>query len=325
MTDPTSQPTSNWCIVIADDHGPEWAPTLSAEENGRPVQYCRLGESTTLLQRALHRAARLAPPSQILVTANEDYRHLWEPLLRCIQPAQRFVCEQRAASMLTLAAAILTVAENSTSNIVTILPARCHVRHAWILKAACDHALAILPRVTEGVVTMGMLDLDESLDEDYLVAHDAGSGPGLSVQGIARRPMPWIARHLREQGALIASGILIGYAGAFAAHITKHWPGLTLELTRLVSAASRAGVESDIPCDLLRGIPSPVVGSLRWYPPSFPQRVFCVRNAGWSGLHSARAVARLSRFQSGFRPDTGDYSIRVNAFRRELADYEAMM
>ena len=46
-----------------------------------PVQYCRLGEPTTLLQRALRRAQQIAPVAQILVTVREENRERWEPAL----------------------------------------------------------------------------------------------------------------------------------------------------------------------------------------------------------------------------------------------------
>lgn len=285
---------ADWCIVIADDQGPEWTPLIDADERSAPVQYRRLGGSGTLLQQALRRAARIAGPSRVMATVNEEYRHHWERSLWCVAPERRFLCEQRAASTLTSAAALLTIAAKSPSNVVVILPARCHVKHEWILDAAFDCALALLPRIAEGIVTMGMSEAEPGFDEDYLVASDAGRGPGLSVLGMARRPVAWIVRHLQEQGALVASGILVGYAGAFASHITRHWPGLTLELTRLVEAAASAGAESEIPCDLLRGVPGPVLRSLRWHPPSFAQRALCVRRAGWSGLKSPREVARVN-------------------------------
>jgi hypothetical protein len=139
-----------------------------------------------------------------------------------------------------------------------------------------------------------MMDIDESLDEDYLIASPAGCG--FAVQGFAHRPAAWVARHLKRQGAMVSSGIMIGYAGAFAAHITKHWPGLTLKLSRLAATAAAAGEECELPLHLQAGVPKPVLRSLRWNPPSFTQRAFCVHSSGWSGLRSPRSVERISAF-----------------------------
>jgi hypothetical protein len=287
---------SRWCIVVADDHGPDWA--IGMEDDPAPAHYFLLGNGATPLQKSLHRAAALAPASQVIVTAFEEYRDLWEPTLWFIRPERRFVCNTRDASRLSLAAAILSVAVRSPSNVVSILPARCFVAHEDILKRALDHALLELPGVPEGAVTLGMLDIEEGVDEDYLVVARARKGRGLKVDGYARRPVPWVARHLAQHGALVASGIMIGYAGVFAAHICKSWPGIANSLLRVVSAATKASVECAIPSALNRGVPPTVWNSLRWHPRVFPQRVFGVCCSGWSGLRSPRAVARMVEWLS---------------------------
>jgi mannose-1-phosphate guanylyltransferase len=292
-----SRHRNRWCVVIADDHGPEWIPAARSND-GRslPVQYCRLHESPTLLQKALRRAAKIVPTAQIAVTALEEYREYWEPSLWFTPPANRFICDNRAASTLTAAAALLSIANKCPSSIVTVLPARCHVEHEWVLEAAMEQAIALLPQVAEGVITLGMVDLNEGIDEDYLITGRAKSGPGFTVQGYARRPISWVANHLRQQGASIASGITIGYAGAFAAHISKHWPGVTSQLSKLIAAASEAGVECEVPLELRRGMPGPKLRFLRWQPPSFSQRALRVFRCGWSSLKSPRAVERILSF-----------------------------
>jgi mannose-1-phosphate guanylyltransferase len=289
---------SNWSIVVADDHGPEWAPTVQLGEKPSPVQYSRLGKSSTLLQRAMQRATRVAPPSQIMFTALDEYREYWEPSVWCVRPENRFVGENRATSLLTGAAALLAIAQLSPSNMVTILPARCYVAQEWILRAALERALAILPGVREGVVTLGMVDIDEGIDEDYLAVNRARTGAGFTVMGFARRPTSWTARHLVQQGAMIASGIMIGYAGVFAAHISKHWPGLTQILARQGAAAAAAGSECKLPMDLQRVVPKLTMKSLRWSPPMFPQRALPVFGSGWSGLRTQRAVERVATYSS---------------------------
>jgi len=261
-----------------------------------PVQYCRLGSAATPLQRSLNRAAAIAPQSQVIVTAFEEYRYLWEPLLWSVRPERRFICDNRAASLLSSAAAILSVAAHSTSNVITILPARCFVMHEWILSRALNRAVAELPGVPEGAITLGMVDVDEAIDEDYLVVGRPRVGRGFRVDGFARRPIPWIARHLKESGAMVASGIMIGYAGVFAAYISKNWPGITKKLLQVISAAAGIGEECEISSSLNRGVPPAVLNSLRWHPPAFPQRVFSVSSSGWSGLKSPQSTARMSRY-----------------------------
>jgi hypothetical protein len=231
-----------------------------------------------------------------MITAFEDYRNLWEPSAWCIRPDKRFICEGPRGLQLSVAAAILSVAARSTSDIITILPARCHVAHESILRRALNYALAELPGIPEGAVTLGMLDPEEAVDEDYLLVGQARAGRALRVDGFARKPVPWVARRLRQHGALVASGILIGYAGVFAAHISKHWPGVSKKLTQLIATAALRGEECKIPSVANKGEPPALPECLRWRPSAFRQRVIGVCHSGWSGLKSPRAVARLVEF-----------------------------
>jgi mannose-1-phosphate guanylyltransferase len=287
---------SRWCIVAADDAAPEWVAYGALEARAVPVQYGRLGGTATLLHLALLRAASIAPTSQIVVTALDEYRDLWEPTLWCVRPEMRLVSDKRTSSLLASAAAILSIANTSPSAIVTMLPARCYVGHECILRQAIRHVVSELPRIPQGVATLGMVDIDVGVDEDYMLVGRAGSGPGLSVQGIARRPTAWVARHLRRQGAVVCSGIMIGYAGVLAAHISKHWPGFSEKVTTMLAMARAARRECEIPRNLQNRMPSCVLKSLRWHPPALPQRVFTVSESGWSGLKSPYAVTRVAEF-----------------------------
>lgn len=303
------QSRAHWSIVIADDHGPEWAPSPAGGGSPAPVQYCRLGDARTLLQKALHRGARLAPPGQTLVTACEQYRDLWEPSLWYVKPTQRIVCDHRWGTWLTTAAALLRVAAESPSAVVAILPARCFVAHEEVLSAALKRAFAELPLVSEGVVTLGMIDVDTGMDEDYLVPTTRARAPLMPLLGVARRPATWVARHLRDHGAMVASEIMIGYVEAFASHISRHWPWVAERLVHLLTAAAAAGTETAIPRTLPCGVPTSILRKLRWYPPSLPQRALRVPHCGWSGLRSAQGVARISAFAASI----GDSSPRVRS------------
>ena len=257
-----------------------------------PVQYCGLGEPITLLHKALQRARHIAHSSQIVVTVSEENRQRWEPALWFISPERRFISHTRTTASLTMAAALLSIAADSASNVVTILPARCYVAHEGILAAALHELNATLPRIPERVGTLGMIDIDEGLDEDYLVPGANKIGPGLAVQAMARQPARWVAQHLRQHGAMIASGILTGYAGTFATHISKQCPELAKALMKMKRVAP--GGESQFSTEIYRAAPKSALRSLRWWPPTFPQRALAVYRCGWRGLHTARAVARIS-------------------------------
>jgi hypothetical protein len=287
---------SRWCIVVADDHGADVPSGVGRDL--APVQYSRLGPSATPWQKALNRAAAVAPISQVMVTAFAENRRHWESALWFVRPERRFIAATRSAAAQSLAAAILDVAARSPSNVITIIPARCHVEHEEILRRAITNALRELPATSEGAVTLGMLDIEDSIDEDYLVVTRPPVGRGLLVDGYARRPVPWVARHLKHNGALVSSGIIVGYAGALAAHISRVWPGATRSLLGLAHAAEAVGEECLIQVPAARSPSAAPSHLLRWHPPAFPQRVFGVYKSGWSGLHTPRSVARTLGFLS---------------------------
>jgi mannose-1-phosphate guanylyltransferase len=304
MSDLEAKKSKHWCIVVADDHGPEYVPTISGAAKEWPLQYCGFGEAETLLQKALRRARQLAPTTQIVVTVREANRECWEPALWFVRPERRFISDTRMTSPLTTAAALLSIAADSVSHVVTILPARCYVADEWILSAALHGLHAMLPRIPEGVGTLGMIDIDDGIDEDYLVPCSTGVDSVVAVQGIARQPAGWVARHLRQHGAMVASGILTGYAGRFAAHIVKHRPTLINALTKVISVAHG---ETRLSADVYRKVSRSVLRSLRWWPPTLPQRALPVYRCGWKGLHTARAVARIC----GSFPPTIDSTVQL--------------
>jgi hypothetical protein len=293
---------ANWCIVVADDYGPDARGRKRSEIDQAPVHFRNLGASGTLLQRALHRALSIAPATQVLLTADEECRELWETSLWPIRPAKRFIGANRRGAVLTAAAAALYVAQRSPAAVITILPARSYVAHEAILRRALGRALEELPRVPEGVLTLGMLDMENSWDEDYLALERPAMGETSLVKGVARRPVSLAAQSLRRQGALVASGILIGYAGALIAPLMKHWRGVPSKLRELTA---RPTDECAVPLELTQELPCGVFRYHPWHPAAVAQRVLPVCRSGFSSLKSPQSIERILTFISAMRAVQG--------------------
>jgi mannose-1-phosphate guanylyltransferase len=294
--EPKSDKHVLWVIVSGDERTPEWVPYDALDLKSVPVQYCRLDWMHLPLQRALQMATSLTVASRVLLTAMQEHRDRWEPHAWFVRSSLRFTSHASGSAPLALATAILRVAEQSPSCTVVVLPARSYVAHQSVLREAIVQAVSSLPRVPEGIASLGMLDIEDAFDEDYLVVQRASSGPGLMVSGIARRPTSWVARHLRRKGAVVSSGILVGYAGALAAHISKYWPGLAAKLIRLSREASASNCECAVPSAEALRVQPIASNALRWDPPILPQRVFPVNQCGWSGLRSPHEVIRIAEF-----------------------------
>jgi hypothetical protein len=296
MSTITRTSSAPWAIVVADDHGYESGLPSSGDGQATPVQYCQLNGRRPLFQDALRRAMQVAPVSQVLVTARDAYRFYWEPALWFIRPEHRFVSTQPAMSWLTTAAAILAIAYKAPDSVVTLLPGRCFVSHESVLTEAIDRALALLPTVPEAVISLGMQDLDGGIDEDYLVPPKGEREFLQPLLGVARRPLPWIAQYLRAEGALVASRVTCSYARTLAAHICLVWPGLASRLLEHILERAGQRAEGGVPISIPKGLPKAILRSRLWYPPALPQRALRVTACGWSGLRTARAVARMTSF-----------------------------
>jgi hypothetical protein len=47
---------------------------------------------------------------------------------------------------------------------IAILPARCYAPNEWIMSSALNQPQAALPRIPEGVGTLGMIDVEDGID-----------------------------------------------------------------------------------------------------------------------------------------------------------------
>jgi mannose-1-phosphate guanylyltransferase len=300
MTDVSARSPTHWCIVVADVVAPDWPVAGETDTQSAPVQFCGIGEPTTMLQKALHRARRIAHANRILVTGAEIHRAHWQPALWFVRPEHRFVSESPGWSSLSTAAAVLSIAARDPSASVTILPARSYVADEWTLTVALHTALTKLSWVGDGVVTLGMESGGSEVEEDYLMLrHPPERRLMIPVSGTARRPLDWVAQHLVAQGALVASGIYVGRAELLVARLYKYWPKLTHELVRKLARSFSPGVENRLAPELMEEALRIAPQSFWMRPPWMPLRALRVASCGWSSLRSEHAIEQIAAPQHG--------------------------
>ena len=268
------------CIVVATD---ERSERLTDGELQRPLNSQQAAIAKRgFLHRASFRARRVASPANVLVSAREEDRSVWMGPLWFTQPGNRFISDRGVPTSLSTAAAVLSVAARSPGCLVTVLPADFWVARELVLTDAIDDALTTLQRAPDVVATLGMSDSTPGADEDYLIVGPCASQMGAAIQAKANRPGTSVAKRLIAEGALVASGILLGHAEAFAARIHKYWPQLARELTdSLRGSVLLPETERAISSDEYRHISRSVIGSMRLFPPTFAMRAFRVKGSGW--------------------------------------------
>jgi mannose-1-phosphate guanylyltransferase len=298
MTGARAETPSRWCIVVADAAGPTWRVSESINAQWAPVQYCGLGKPTTMLQKALHRAGRISNAAHVMVTAAEVHRSHWQDALWFMRADHRFVSESPGWSLLTTAAAVLSIAARAPTALITILPARCYVADEWTLTVAIDRALSERSILADGIATLGMVSAEFGVDEDYLVLSAPDGRPTDAVAFTSKRPGEWLSQNLVRRGAVVASGIYLGYARSLASMLYKYWPALTRRILRHLRQSVVRSVENRIPPALAQGELRAVSRPFWDHPAWMPLRALRVANCGWSSLCSVRAIERIVSPQS---------------------------
>ena len=254
-----------------------------------------------MLQKALHRAGHISHSARLMVTVAEVHRSHWQHALWFMRAEHRFVSESPGWSLLTTAAAVLSIAARTPNALIAILPARCYVADEWPLTIALHRALSERSRLADGIATLGMIGAEFDVDEDYLALSAPDGRPTVAVAFTAQRPVEWLSRDLVRRGAVIASGIYLGCARTMATMLDRYWPALTRRILRHLKQQVVRGVENRIPLTLaqeeLRAISRPF-----WdRPPWMPLRALRVAHCGWSSLCSARAIERILSLQPNRR------------------------
>ncbi len=265
------------CIVVANDKHSERAGVSLFQRASGSAAAVTMG----FLRLAARRAKRLSSPANVIVSAQERDRRTWEGPFWFTRATNRFISERGTPTSLSTAAAVLSIAAKDPSCPVAILPSDFWVARESVLTEAIEKAFGQLPALPESVATLGMLDAHPGGEEDYLVVGQRHPQKGATIQARINRPEKRLAKQLISEGAMVASGILLGYAQAFASRINKYWPHLAQELIQTLEKDSSPEVERKFSAFAYRQIPRLAMQSARLYPPTFPARAFPVQGSGW--------------------------------------------
>jgi mannose-1-phosphate guanylyltransferase len=287
------------CIVVASDIRSDrlaggLQPFLF---NSRQVEALKAG----FLRRSSERARRVVSPANVLLCAQEADRGIWQGPFWSTRPQNRFVSDRGAPSSLATVAALLSVASRTPSSLIVVMPSDFWVARESVLTDAIDKAFAALRMMPETVAMLGVVDAHAGTNEDYLIVGPSDPHKGAVIQARVNRPDPRMARRLIGEGAMVASGILLGYAQAFAARIGKYWPHIAHELNTSGMAGDFPHVERRLVPETFRNIPRSVLNSMRLSPPAFPMRAFRLQGSGWCSrqrLHDVQPEASAGRCES---------------------------
>lgn len=274
----TSAAMRRCCIVIANDKHSERVSTSFLQRASGSAAAVTMG----FLRLAARRAKRLSSPANVIVSAQEGDRRTWEGPFWFTRATNRFISESGTPTSLSTAAAVLSIATKDPACPIAILPSDFWVARESVLTEAIEKAFAQLQVIPESVATLGMIDSHPHSgdEEDYLVVGPRHAQKGAVIQARINRPERGLAKQLISEGAMVASGILLGYAQAFAARIKKYWPHLAQELIQTLEKDPAVEVERRFSAFAYKQISS-LTYSVPLSPPTFPARAFPVHGSGW--------------------------------------------
>ena len=279
MTAQQSAPPKRCCIVVAND---ERSERLSASlHQGVSSTRPSAAVSGGFLRLAARRARKLASPANVLVCAKEADRLAWQGPFWFTRPANRFISDRDTPTSLSTAGAVLSIAAKDPTCLIAVLPSDFWVARESVLIEAIEKGLGQMRVMPESIATLGMIDSHHESHEDYLVVGPNNAQKGAVIQARVNRPESRLAKQLITEGAMVASGILLGYAQAFAARINKYWPLLARELIHTLESDYLLDGERSLSASSYRQIPRAVMNSVRLSPPTFPMRAFRVQGSGW--------------------------------------------
>ena len=254
-------------------------------------------EQRGFLRQASQRARQIAAPANIGFCAREDDRATWEGPLWFTRPENRFLFDSTMPAPIAAAAVMLKLAQSAPCRPIVLLPTNYWIAKESVLRDAIELALWSLPRFPNGIATLGMADTHADSEEDYLVLGQGNGHTGAVIHAYVRKPGAMAAKQLKAEGAVVASGILIGYSHSFAAHIRRLWP-------RQASALIGASHPNDVfPRKCCFPAAEPVssisMGEIRLTAPVFPcARLECKAAVG---ANRSRAILLSFRPRRGSR------------------------
>lgn len=283
-----------WAIVLAAGEGSRLS-SITRDRRGDmvPKQFCSLNGTSTLLDDALARAHRVAPPERTIVIVAADQEHHWRDALAAI-PADNIVVQPRNRGTAPgILLPTLTVMSRDTDARIVCLPSDHFVADEEVLADAVDAALADVERRQDDFVFLGIEPDMADPGLGYIAPVGRATRSPARIERFIEKPDVTVADALIGLGALWNSFIFAATGHTILQLIEERIPTVVRDVaTAMQSADAPAALacvyERMRPFDFSRHV---VEGSERRL------RVLAVPSCGWSDLGTPERLGEcLDRF-----------------------------
>jgi mannose-1-phosphate guanylyltransferase len=146
-----------WGLVLAGGDGTRLR-ALTELISGSPIpkQYCRILGDRSLLESTLGRIAPLVPPERTLVIVNHDHLTVAGEQLRPVPDANVLVQPRNRETGPGLVLSLLALARRAPHALVAVFPSDHYVEDDGAFRLHVARAYALVTRLPEKVVLLGM-------------------------------------------------------------------------------------------------------------------------------------------------------------------------
>jgi mannose-1-phosphate guanylyltransferase len=281
---------NRWCIVLAAGDGTRLR-SLTTDRHGitTPKQYCSLRGDGSLLQKALARADRLAPPERVITVVSAAHERWWSRELVGRPPGNTLVQPLNRGTAPGLLLPLIEVLDRDPDAGVVVLPSDHFVRDEPVLAQAARRALSAVERRRAGLVLLGISPDAAVPDYGWIVPAGGRSGRVQEVASFVEKPAPREAALLLRAGGLWNSFLFAARSADLLALMQRRLPWLARALmdARCVEPSARSRAlsvlyQAMLPADFSRDVLQGAERSLR---------LLRVPACGWTDLGTPERVA----------------------------------
>jgi mannose-1-phosphate guanylyltransferase len=287
-----------WAVVLAAGQGTRLS-ALTTDASGRsvPKQFCSLDGGHSLLQEALQRAQRVAPPDRVCAVVADDHRRYWKPTLRELPAANVITQPHDRGTANGVLLAILRILKRDLVARVVFLPADHYVRDERSLADSVREAVSSPACDAARLMLLGIQPEEADPELGYIVP-----GPDLAdgTRGVARfveKPPIGVARQLLSEGALWNSFIFAANGSALLAMIRDRMPEVVEQMARAIGRDAQSRTPTAL-ADLYESLPKIDFSRTIVQGAESALRVVSAPPCGWSDLGTPARVAQTLQRRS---------------------------
>ena len=302
-----------WAIVLAAGDGTRLA-SLATDDRGNvvPKQFCSLNGGPSLLRKALQRALRIVPRSQVCAVVTRKHEPYWRPMLRSLPPANVIVEPRNCGTANGVLHGVLRIIERDPHSRIVFLPADHHVRNERPLAESVRIAAAL--NAHEGLVLIGIVPDEVDPELGYIIPGTSLGDGTRRVEEFIEKPPHTIAQDLIARGALWNSFIFAAHAASLISLMRARLPAIVDGMATAREADARRGQGTGTLEEFYQSLPTVDFSRSVLQDAELVLRVVTARACGWTDLGTPRRVAEVlqrQRVESTRRTFVGVRSVRA--------------